>query len=68
MLEVSGGQEVRPLELSIKSLSREIDEESQQITELQQAWLRDQAGLVELCRAHEERSNEVEEMKEKVGF
>lgn len=69
MLEVPTafqGVELGPLEITINSLQKSIEAENQEITELQQMWLRDQSELVRLAKVKDTQSVDVENLKKQL--
>ena len=60
------GVELGPLEIQINSLQKSIDGMLQEITELQQLWLRQQSELVRLAKEKEEQSVDVEKLKKQL--
>ncbi|CAH1795383.1 unnamed protein product, partial [Owenia fusiformis] len=66
MISSAGGVELGPLEIQINSLAKSIEAQQQEITELQQRWLREQSELVSLSKERESKSKEVETMKKQL--
>ncbi|XP_071132695.1 coiled-coil domain-containing protein 40-like [Mytilus edulis] len=62
----AGGVELGPLEIQINSLQKSIDGMIQEITELQQIWLRQQSELVRLAKDKEEQMVDVEKLKKQL--
>lgn len=54
------------MEIQINSLQKSIDGMLQEITELQQIWLRQQSELVRLAKDKEEQSVDVEKLKKQL--
>ncbi|XP_042198455.1 coiled-coil domain-containing protein 40 [Callorhinchus milii] len=63
LLAERGGEEISPLELEIRTLSKQIDEHNEEIILLQQYWLRQQNELIKLAREREEQTVAVELLK-----
>ncbi|XP_046567885.1 coiled-coil domain-containing protein 40-like [Haliotis rubra] len=66
MISSAGGVELGPLEITINSLQKSIDVRQQEITELQQMWLRQQSELVRLTKDKEDQSQDVEKHKKQL--
>ncbi|XP_046379305.2 coiled-coil domain-containing protein 40-like isoform X2 [Haliotis rufescens] len=66
MINSAGGVELGPLEVTITSLQKTIDGTQQEITELQQMWLRQQSELVRLTKDKEDQSQDVEKHKKQL--
>ena len=64
--ECCQGVELGPLEIKIHSLQKSIDTEVQEISELQQRWLRDQSELVRLAKEKDAQSSNLENMKKQL--
>ncbi|XP_067860206.1 coiled-coil domain-containing protein 40 isoform X2 [Heptranchias perlo] len=61
-----GGQEMSPLELEIKTLTKTIEEHNKEITSLQRYWLQQQHELVRLTQEREQQTADVELLKKQV--
>ncbi|XP_041075699.1 coiled-coil domain-containing protein 40 [Polyodon spathula] len=59
----TGGEELGPLAIQIKNLSKEIEQQSSEISSMQQYWLRQQNELVLLSKEREEQAVSVETLK-----
>ncbi|XP_033896624.3 coiled-coil domain-containing protein 40 isoform X1 [Acipenser ruthenus] len=59
----TGGEELGPLAIQIKNLSKEIEQQSSEISSMQQYWLRQQNELVFLTKEREEQAVSVETLK-----
>uniref|UniRef100_H3BEH5 Coiled-coil domain 40 molecular ruler complex subunit n=1 Tax=Latimeria chalumnae TaxID=7897 RepID=H3BEH5_LATCH len=57
-----GGEELGPLEIMVKTLTKQIDEQSAEICRLQQFWLRQQNDLVKLTQQRESQNATVKLM------
>ncbi|XP_051792457.1 coiled-coil domain-containing protein 40 isoform X1 [Erpetoichthys calabaricus] len=62
----TGQEDMGPLELKIKNLTKYIEEHNAEITSMQQYWLREQNELVLLTREREEQAASVETLKKKL--
>ncbi|XP_043924009.1 coiled-coil domain-containing protein 40 [Protopterus annectens] len=65
-LSSAGGKELGPLEMQIKAFTKQVEERSTEIMELQQYWLRLQNDLVKLTREREEQATSVEMLKKQL--
>lgn len=63
MISAAGGVELGPLEIQINSLLKSLDVRRNEITELQQLWLRQQNELVRLSQDKDGQSSDVEKHK-----
>ncbi|GCB80545.1 hypothetical protein scyTo_0016244, partial [Scyliorhinus torazame] len=61
-----GGREMSPLELKIKTLTKNIEEHSKEISTQQQYWLKQQQELVRLTQEREKQTTDVELQKKQV--
>ncbi|KAM7433427.1 Coiled-coil domain-containing protein 40 [Porites harrisoni] len=59
----SGGEEIGPLELQIHTLQKQIEARLNEITELQQFWLRNQSELVKTLKDVQKQSEDMEYLK-----
>ncbi|XP_038633126.1 coiled-coil domain-containing protein 40 isoform X1 [Scyliorhinus canicula] len=61
-----GGREMSPLELKIKTLTKNIEEHSKEISTQQQYWLKQQQELVRLTQEREKQTADVELQRKQV--
>lgn len=57
------GEEIGPLELQIHTLQKQIEARLNEITELQQFWLRNQSELVKTLKDVQKQSEDMEYLK-----
>lgn len=60
------GQELGPLELEIKKLSKQIDEMDIEIVKMQRFWLNQQRELVKLSKEREEQLASLDMLKKEI--
>ncbi|KAJ7340194.1 Coiled-coil domain-containing protein 40 [Desmophyllum pertusum] len=63
MKSKDGGEEIGPLELQIHTLQKQIEARLNEITELQQFWLRNQSELVKTLKDVQKQSEDMEYLK-----
>jgi len=63
MRNKDGGEEIGPLELQIHTLQKQIEARLNEITELQQFWLRNQSELVKTLKDVQKQSEDMEYLK-----
>ncbi|XP_075260271.1 coiled-coil domain-containing protein 40-like [Convolutriloba macropyga] len=61
-----GGEEISPQEFEIKSLNKAINLKNQEITEMQQFWLKEQTELVKLSQARDLQTQNVDLLKKQL--
>ncbi|XP_077184297.1 coiled-coil domain-containing protein 40 isoform X2 [Paroedura picta] len=66
MISQLGGQELGPLELEIKKLSKQIDEMDMEIVKMQRFWLNQQRELVKLSKEREEQLTSLDMLKKEI--
>nr|XP_056704614.1 coiled-coil domain-containing protein 40 [Euleptes europaea] len=66
MISQLGGQELGPLELEIKKLSKQIDEMDMDIVKMQRFWLNQQRELVKLSKEREEQLASLDMLKKEI--
>ncbi|XP_054833300.1 coiled-coil domain-containing protein 40 [Eublepharis macularius] len=66
MISQLGGQELGPLELEIKKLSKQIDETDSDIVKRQRFWLNQQRELVKLSKEREEQLASLDMLKKEI--
>ncbi|XP_073901058.1 coiled-coil domain-containing protein 40 isoform X2 [Castor canadensis] len=66
MVSELGGEEVGPLELEIKRLTKLSDEHNTKVTQAQVTWLRLQQELVKVTQEHEEQATSLDMLKKEL--
>ncbi|XP_060108826.1 coiled-coil domain-containing protein 40 isoform X2 [Heteronotia binoei] len=66
MISQLGGQELGPLELEIKKLSKQTDEMDMEIVKMQRFWLNQQRELVKLSKEREEQLVSLDMLKKEI--
>ncbi|XP_014787815.1 coiled-coil domain-containing protein 40 [Octopus bimaculoides] len=66
LINKAGGIELGPLDSTIRSLQKSIDEIDQNITTMQQMWLQKQRGLVDVLKEREEQVEKMDSSKKEL--
>uniref|UniRef100_A0A8C6V5H0 Coiled-coil domain 40 molecular ruler complex subunit n=1 Tax=Naja naja TaxID=35670 RepID=A0A8C6V5H0_NAJNA len=66
MISQLGGQELGPLEIEIKKLTKQIDEMELEVVKLQKHWMKQQRELVKLTQEREEQLASLDMLKKEI--